>query len=72
MATKSTIKEIKAPEGYYLTQVAEVGDDRQYLTAIKGVNINADNWRYADEAEKIAFEEEQKAKAEAEQKQTEL
>lgn len=69
MATKSTIKEIKAPEGYYLTQVAEVGDDRQYLTAIKGVNINADDWRYADETEKIAFEEEQKAKAEAEQKQ---
>ena len=72
MATKSTIKEIKAPEGYYLTQVAEVGDDRQYLTAIKGVNINEDDWRYADESEKIAFEEEQKAKAEAEQKQTEL
>lgn len=72
MATKSTIKEIKAPEGYYLTQVAEVGDDRQYLTAIKGVDINADDWRYADEEEKIAFEEEQKAKAEAEQKQIEL
>lgn len=36
------------------------------------MNINADDWRYADEAEKIAFEEEQKAKAEAEQKQTEL
>ena len=70
METK--IKEIKAREGYYLTQVAEVGDDRQYLTAIKGVNINADDWRYADEEEKIAFEEEQKAKAEAEQKQTEL
>ena len=62
MATKNTIKEIKAPEGYYLTQVAEVGDDRQYLTAIKGVNINADDWRYADEAEKIAFEKEQTKK----------
>lgn len=56
------LKEIKAPEGYYLTQVAEVGDDRQYLTAIKGVNINADDWRYADEAEKIAFEESQAEK----------
>ena len=62
MATNNTIKEIKAPEGYYLTQVAEVGDDRQYLTAIKGVNINADDWRYADEAEKIAFEKEQTKK----------
>lgn len=59
MATKNTIKEIKAPEGYYLTQVAEVGEARQYLTAIKGVNINADDWRYADEAEKIAFQKTQ-------------
>ena len=62
MAANNTIKEIKAPEGYYLTQVAEVGDARQYLTAIKGVNINADDWRYADEAEKIAFEKEQAKK----------
>ena len=62
MATKNTIKEIKAPEGYYLTQVAEVGDARQYLTAIKGVNINADDWRYADEEEKMTYEESQTKK----------
>ena len=66
------MKEIKAREGYYLTQVAEVGDNRLYLTALKGANINEEGWREATEAEKMGYEEEQKAKAEAEQKQTEL
>ena len=59
MATKNTIKEIKAPEGYYLTQVAEVGDARQYLTAIKGVNVNEADWREATEEEKLSFQKTQ-------------
>lgn len=61
---KVNIKEIKATEGHYLTQVAEVGDDRLFITAIKGANINEADWREATEEEKTAFENEQKAKEE--------
>lgn len=57
------IKEITAKEGYYLTQATEVGDSRVFITALKGANINESDWRLATEEEKIAFEEEQKAKA---------
>ena len=56
------MKEIKAREGYYLTQATEVGDDRLFITALKGVNINESDWREASEEEKIAFEEAQKEK----------
>ena len=49
------IKEIKAVEGYYLTQVAEV-EDRVFLTAIKGVNVNESDWRFATAEEKEAWE----------------
>lgn len=59
------MKEIKAREGYYLTQVAEVGNGRLYVTALKGANINEDDWREATEEEKNTFEEEQRAKEEA-------
>lgn len=55
------MKEIKAREGYYLTQASEV-EDRLYLTAIKGVNINEDDWREATEDEKNAFEKIQEEK----------
>lgn len=51
------MKEIKAREGYYLTQVAEVGNDRLYVTALKGANINEADWREATEEEKNTFEE---------------
>ena len=53
------MKEIKAREGYYLTQVAEVGNDRLYITALKGANIIEADWREATEAEKIGYEEEE-------------
>ena len=53
------MKEIKAREGYYLTQVAEVGNNRLFITALKGANINETDWREATEDEKIAFEEAQ-------------
>lgn len=56
------MKEIKAREGYYLTQVAEVGDDRLFITAFTGANIIESDWREATEEEKIAFEEAQKEK----------
>ena len=56
------MKEIKAREGYYLTQVAEVGDDRLFITALKGANINESDWRETSEDEKLAFEEAQKEK----------
>jgi hypothetical protein len=34
------MKEIKARQGHFLTQVAEVGENRIFLTAIKGVNVD--------------------------------
>lgn len=51
------MKEIKAKEGYYLTQANEV-DDRIFVTAIKGMNINKSDWREATEEEKEAYEKE--------------
>ena len=51
----NTIKEIKAREGYYLTQRAGV-EDRLFLTAIKGANVNEADWREATEEEKTAHE----------------
>lgn len=50
------MKELKARTGYYLTQAAEVGDNRQFLTAIKGVNVVEEDWREATEEEKAAYE----------------
>lgn len=49
------MKEIKAREGYYLTQVEEV-DDRVFITAIKGVNVNESDWREATLEEKEEYE----------------
>lgn len=59
------MKEIKAREGYYLTQVAEVGNDRLYVTALKGANINEADWREATEEEKNTFEEAMRAEEKA-------
>ena len=59
------MKEIKAREGHYLTQVAEVGNDRLYVTALKGANINETDWREATEEEKNTFEEAMRAEEEA-------
>lgn len=59
------MKEIKARKGYYLTQVAEVGNDRLYVTALKGANINEADWREATEEEKNTFEEAMRAEEEA-------
>lgn len=60
------MKEITAREGYYLTQVAEVGDSRIFITALKGANINESDWREATKEEKIVFEEAQAEKAKEE------
>lgn len=51
------MKEIKAREGYYLTQSADIAkENRIFVTAIKGVNINESDWREATPEEKEAFE----------------
>lgn len=50
------MKEIKAREGYYLTQANEV-EDRIFVTAIKGVNVNESDWRETTLEEKLAYEE---------------
>lgn len=49
------MKEIKAKEGFYLTQVGEV-EDRVFLVAIKGANINEADWREATVDEKEEYE----------------
>ena len=59
-----TMKEIKAREGYYLTQVEEVGENRIFITAIKGANINESDWREATQEEKDEFENTEKEKEE--------
>ena len=49
------MKEIIAREGMYLTQSAEVGDNRIFVTAIKGMNINESDWREATAEERDEF-----------------
>lgn len=56
------MKEIKATKGYYLTQANEVGDDRIFVTAIKGMNVNEADWREATESEKEEWEKAQEEK----------
>lgn len=42
------MKEIKARDGYYLTQSADVADEnRVFVTAVKGANVNEVDWREA-------------------------
>ena len=50
------MKEIKAREGFFLTQSAEVGENRIFVTAIKGASISEDAWREASVEEKERFE----------------
>ena len=49
------MKEIKSREGYYLTQANEV-ENRIFVTALKGANINEADWREATAEEKEAYE----------------
>lgn len=49
------MKEIKAREGYYLTQAREVSE-RIFVTAIKGANIKEEDWREATEEEIEEYE----------------
>ena len=59
------MKELKSKEGYYLTQSADVAnEDRVFITAIMGANINESDWREATEEEKEAYEKAQEEKAE--------
>ena len=54
------MKELKSREGYYLTQSADVAnEERIFITAIKGVNINEADWREATAEEKESFEKAQ-------------
>ena len=64
-----TIEEIKAREGYYLTQVEGVGENRMFLTAIKGININESDWREATQEEKDEFEKPLEEKIEKEEEE---
>lgn len=51
------MKEIKAKEGMYLTQAAEV-QDRIYVTKVKGANIRESDWREATAEEREQQKEE--------------
>lgn len=50
------MKELIARDGYYLTQSAEVGETRIFVTALKGANINEKDWREATVQEKEDYE----------------
>lgn len=56
------MKEIKAREGFFLTQSAEVGEKRIFVTALIGANINFSDWREATHEEKEAYEKSQEEK----------
>lgn len=58
------MNEIKAKEGYYLTQVGEVGEDRIFVKALKGANVNPLDWREATAEEKAEYENETEEKIE--------
>ena len=49
------MKEIKARQGYYLTQSEDVAD-RIFVRAIKGMNVNEEDWREATQEEKEEWE----------------
>lgn len=49
------MKELKAREGYFLTQAQDV-QDRTFITAIKGMNVNEADWREATAEEKEDYE----------------
>ena len=52
------MKEIISRKGYFLTQSAEVAnEDRIFITAIKGENVNEADWREATEQEVAEWEE---------------
>ena len=53
------MKEIKAKEGIYLTQKGDAGENRIYITAIIGANVNPDDWREATLEEKEIYEKAQ-------------
>ena len=40
----------------YLTQAAEVGENRIYVKSIKGAKVNEADWRDATQEEKDAWE----------------
>lgn len=66
------MKEIKAKDGHYLTQSADVAkEDRIFITAIKGASINESAWREATAEEKEEFETEM-SKKEKEELETEM
>ena len=51
------MKEIKAKEGYYLTQSADVAmENRVFVSAIKGANVNEADWREATAEEKENYD----------------
>ena len=45
-----------------------MGTERVYITALKGANINEEDWREATEAEKRGYEDEQSKEEEGDVK----
>ena len=52
------MKEIKANKGCFLTQTANVSkEERMFILAIKGVNLNESDWKEITLEEKIQLEQ---------------
>ena len=52
------MKEIKAKDGYYLTQSAEDVKNRVFVKSILGENVDKSAWREATKEEKEVYEKE--------------
>lgn len=65
------MKELKSREGMYLTQANQVGDDRLFITYIKGEYVREEDWREASEEERQAYEAERERRAEEHRKASE-
>ena len=61
------MKELKARNGHYLTQVEEMVEHRVYAKILKGVSLNESDWREATKEEKEAWDKEQEAKRQADE-----
>ena len=49
------MKEIKSRTGYFLTQSDNNCENRIYITVVKGININENDWREATLEEKEEY-----------------
>lgn len=66
-----TLRKLVPSEGLWLTRTDATTDRVFSKEVFLGINDSPDNWREATEQEKIEYEEAEKARIEAEQKEYE-